>query len=94
MINEQLTMKWEASALSKYNKMLGLIPMFHRGITKEVVNIKSEENAKRRNSLQVEDQDIIRAFISEVPKPFFSLMIRIMDEVGFDYKPYLQSGMI
>jgi hypothetical protein len=36
----------------------------------------------------VQEEDIIRAFLGEVPKAFYSLMIRIMDEVGFDYKKY------
>ena len=81
-------MPWEKTASDKYNKMLRLIPLFHRGITKEVVNKKAEQNAQDRKSSQVEEQDIVRAFLSEVPKAFYSLMIRIMDEVGFDYKKY------
>ena len=86
MVSVQTTMAWEPTALAKYNKMLNLIPVFHRGIAKEVVNIKSEQNAKERNSPQVEEKDIVQAFTSEVPKAFYSLMIRIMDEVGLDYK--------
>ncbi len=86
MVSVVTTMKWESSALAKYNKMLNLIPIFHRGIAQEVVNKKAELNAQSRSSLQVEESDIVSAFTSEVPKAFYSLMIRIMDEVGFDYK--------
>lgn len=86
MVTVQTTMPWEPSALAKYNKMLNLIPIFHRGITQEVVNKKAEQNARQRGSVQVEEKDIISAFMTEVPKAFYSLMIRIMDEVGFDYK--------
>ena len=86
MVAIQTTMPWEKVALDKYNKMLRLIPMFHRGIAKEVVNKKAEANAQERKSSQVEEKDIVQAFLSEVPKAFYSLMIRIMDEVGFDYK--------
>ena len=32
---------------------------------------------------QVEEADIVKAFLTEVPKAFYSIMIRIMSEVGF-----------
>ncbi len=86
MVSVQTSMKWNGEALLKYNKMLNLIPIFHRRIAQEVVNIKAEQNAKERGSEQVEEVDIVSAFTTEVPKAFFSLMIRIMDEVGFNYK--------
>ena len=89
MVAVQITMKWEAGALSKYNKMLNLIPIFHRRLAQEVVNKKAEQIAQARGSLQVEEGDIVRAFSTEVPKAFYSLMIRIMDEAGFDYKKHI-----
>ena len=79
-------MKWEPGALAKYNKMLNLIPIFHRRLAQEVVNKKAEQNAAERGCDQVEENDIVSAFQTEVPKAFYSLMIRIMDEVGFEYK--------
>ena len=89
MVTVQTTMKWEPTALTKYNKMLNLIPIFHRGIAQEVVNKKAELNAQDRSSTQVEEKDIVAAFMTEVPKAFYSLMIRIMDEVGFNYKAHV-----
>lgn len=88
MVTVQTTMNWETEALGRYNKMLNLIPIFHRGIAQEVVNKKAEMNAQARGCAQVEESDIIAAFTSEVPKAFYSLMIRIMNEVGFDYKKH------
>ena len=82
-------MDWEPLALSKYNKMLNLIPVFHRRLAQEVVNKKAEQGALDRGSSEVQEIDIVRAFLTEVPKAFYSLMIRIMDEVGFDYKKYI-----
>jgi len=79
---------WEETAEKKYNLMLSKIPIFHREITKQVVNKKAVINAKDRNSSIVEEQDIVRAFLSEVPKAFYSMMIRIMDDVGFDHAKY------
>jgi len=89
MVSIQTNMQWDLTALSKYNKMLNLIPVFHRRLAKEVVNKKAEQLALARGSSQVEEIDIVQAFSSEVPKAFSSLMIRIMDVVGFDYKKYI-----
>ena len=89
MVSIQTNMNWDAVALSKYNKMLNLIPIFHRRLAKEVVNKKAEQMAMGRGSLTVEEGDIVQAFLTEVPKAFYSLMIRIMDEAGFHYKKYI-----
>jgi len=89
MVTIQTNMDWEAGALAKYNKMLNIIPTFHRRLTQEVVNKKAEENARLRGSLRVEEEDIVRAFLTEVPKAFYSMMIRIMSDVGFDYKKHI-----
>jgi len=89
MVSIQTNMQWDSMALSKYNKMLNLIPVFHRRLAQEVVNKKAEQGAVARGSSQVEEMDIVQAFLTEVPKAFYSLMIRIMDEVGFDYKKYI-----
>lgn len=85
------TMKWEPAAMAKYTKMLELIPVFHRRIAQEVVNKRAELNAQARSSAQVEEADIVDAFMMEVPKAFSSLMVRIMDEVGFDYSKYTRA---
>lgn len=90
MVSVVTTMPWEDGALAKYNTMINLIPVFHRGLAKEVVNKKAEQNAVSRGSKRVEEIDIVDAFYSEVPKAFFSLMVRIMDEVGFDHARYTQ----
>ncbi len=89
MVSIQTNMHWDAVALSKYNKMLNLIPIFHRRLAQEVVNKKAEQGALARGSSEVQEMDIVQAFLTEVPKAFYSLMVRIMDEVGFDYKKYI-----
>ncbi len=86
MVPVQTTMKWDAAAFGKYQRMIRLIPIFHRGIAQEVVNKKAEQNAIARGAPEVAEEDIVLAFMTEVPKAFYSLMIRVMDEVGFDYK--------
>ena len=54
-----------------------------------MVNKKAEQGARARGSAMVEEMDIVKAFLTEVPKAFYSLMVRIMGEVGFDYKKYI-----
>jgi len=79
-------MQWEKITQAKYDAMIAKIPLFHREITKRIVPLKAEENAKARGSEAIEEPDVIQAFLTEVPKAFYSMMIRLMDDVGFDYK--------
>ena len=83
--------EWETSAFKKYQTMISKIPLFHREIAKKVVDKKAQLNAAERGSHQVEEEDIVKAFFTEVPKAFYSLMIRLMDEVGFDYRSCQES---
>ena len=88
MTDTQTQLEWEASARKKYDEMLTKIPLFHRQIAKQVVEKKAPLNARDRQASLIEEEDIVRAFLTEVPAAFYSLMIRLMDEVGFDYKKY------
>ena len=88
MANIQTQLKWESKALEKFNTMIRKIPLFHRDIAKQVVTKKAEQNAQGRGSETVQEADIIRAFFSEVPKAFYSLMVRLFEEVGFNYRDY------
>ncbi len=77
--------EWEAAALKKYQLIISKIPLFHRDIAKVVVDKKALSNAQDRKSNMIEESDIVSAFFSEVPKAFYSLMIRLFNEVGFTY---------
>lgn len=81
-------MEWNPEAEDKYKKMLKKIPLFHRQITQEVVDKMAPQNAQERGSQLIEEEDIVKAFLCEVPQTFYSIMIRLMDDVGFDYKKY------
>lgn len=87
-IHLQDKLEWEPQALSKFNQMIEKIPLFHRQIAQQVVHKKAMINAQERGASVVEESDIVRAFFSEVPKAFYSLMVRLLDEVGFNYKAY------
>ncbi|MCH9023228.1 MAG: hypothetical protein IID32_10765 [Planctomycetes bacterium] len=59
--------------------------LVQRNIAKVCVDKKALSNAQERGSNMIEENDIVSAFFSEVPKAFYSLMIRLFDEVGFTY---------
>ncbi len=88
MPDTQIKIEWEPGARQKYETMITKIPLFHREIAKIVVDKRAPLLAKERGSSRVEGQDIVRAFFAEVPMTFYSLMIRLLDEAGFDYKKY------
>ena len=88
MPQTQTKLEWEQKASDKYKEMISKIPLFHREIAKKVVDRKAVINARERGADLVEEPDIVQAFLSEVPMAFYSLMVRLLDEVGFDYKQY------
>ena len=88
MPNTQTQLSWEPNARQKYEKMIHTIPLFHRDIAKQVVDKKAPMIAQERGSPVIEETDIVRAFLSEVPAAFYSLMVRLLERAGFDYKKY------
>lgn len=88
MEEQDKQLAWEPSALEKYQDMIARIPLFHREIARQVVDKKAPQNARQRGSVVVEAEDILKAFFSEIPKGLYSMMIRLMDNVGFDYQKY------
>ncbi len=88
MTTTSIKFPWEASAAGKYQRMIEKIPLFHREIARQVVDKKAVLLAQERGALQVEEADIVRAFFSEVPMTFYSLMIRLLQDADFDYQRY------
>lgn len=81
-------MVWEAATEGKFKLLISKIPVFHRRITESVVRRQAEAIAHSRNAGQVEEQDVVGAFFADVPSPFYSMMIRLLGQNGFDYKKY------
>lgn len=81
-------MHWESESEQKFRKMIARIPVFHRRITEEAVTQRAEELAGARGAACVQEEDIIAAFFTDVPSPFYSMMIRLLDQSGFDYRAY------
>ncbi len=81
-------MDWEQKVKDRFQIMILKIPVFHRHITEVAVIKKAEENALIRNSQKVDEQDVISAFFSEVPPAFYSMMVRLLEQTGFEYRKY------
>lgn len=81
-------MEWEQTTKEKFRMMISKIPIFHRRITEEAVVEKSADLAAKRGAKMVGEQDVVGAFFSDVPSPFYSMMVRLLEQSGFDYKKY------
>lgn len=81
-------MNWDSKTEDKFRVFISKIPVFHRHITEAAVVKMAEENVKARNGSKVEEQDVVSAFFSGVPSPFYSMMLRLLEQTGFDYKKY------
>ena len=81
-------MNWEPKTQEKFKVFISKIPIFHRRITEVAVTKDAEQLAASRKALQVEVQDVVAAFFTDVPSPFYSMMVRLLDQTGFDYKKY------
>ncbi|MCX5711315.1 MAG: hypothetical protein NT060_05150, partial [Candidatus Omnitrophica bacterium] len=66
-------MNWDIKTQEKLKLMIVRIPVFHRRITEVAGTKKAEELAKSRNADAVEEQDVVGAFFSDVPSPFYSM---------------------
>jgi hypothetical protein len=81
-------MEWDGAAKEKFRMAISRMPVFHRRIAEEAITKKALENAGNRKAEKVSEQDVVAAFFSEVPKTFYSLMIRLLEDVGLDYRKH------
>ena len=81
-------MEWDYKTEEKFRSFILKIPIFHRHITEEAVIKRAEENVRAREGSKVEEQDVVSAFFSDVPSPFYSMMVRLLEQTGFDYRKY------
>lgn len=74
--------------MERFKTVISKIPLFHMGIAENAVRVKAEENARLRGAQRVEEKDVVSAFFTDVPIPFYSIMIRLLDQNDIDYKKY------
>ena len=81
-------MEWDKDTQEKFQLMISKMPIFHRRMAEKAASAGAEAFAKARGSEKIQEEDAVRAFFKETPKPFVSLMVNLMKEAGFDYEKY------
>ena len=61
---------WNRETAQLFSKLILLSPPQFQPIAKVVIASLAEEKAKKRESLIVEDKDMVEAFIEGTPEPF------------------------
>lgn len=80
--------QWETGVKEKFDIFISKMPIFHRRIAEELVTEKTIKNANARGASMINEEDLLKAIFSEVPHPFYTMMLRLLHELGFDYKKY------
>ena len=81
-------MDWEEKAYENFKKLIAQAPVFARKTAERLVSQTAGENAKARGAAKIEEEDMVKAFLSETPGPFKRRMFNDMESFGIDYKRY------
>lgn len=85
---QDLSITWEPEVKRKFDIFITKMPIFHRRIAEKLVSERAAVNAAERKSISVNEEDLLKAIFSEVPHPFYTMMLRLLHELGFDYTKY------
>ncbi len=84
----EMQISWKPEVKERFDIFISKMPLFHRRIAENLVSEKAIINAKNRNATIVDEEDLLNAIFSEVPHTFYTMMVRLLDELKFDYKKY------
>ncbi len=74
-------MLWDAEIEEKFKLLIAKLPFFHRHLAEKAAIKKAEQLAALRGSRKVEKEDLIQAFLSEVPEIFRNYLVELLKEV-------------
>ena len=77
-------MLWKQEIEEKFKLLISKLPFFHRHIAERLVIRKAEELASQRGSNQVGREELVGAFLSEVPEVFRAYLKELLKEVNLD----------
>ena len=81
-------MEWQKDTQEKFDCMIRKMPIFHRRMAQKSASAKAALLAQERGADAINEEDVVKAFFLETPKPFINLMVKLMKEVGFKYEQY------
>ena len=84
-----MDIQWSKETEENYQQVTDNLPQFHRTIAKQLVKIRAEELARKRESATVENGDLVKAFFDEVPPAFKDMMKRLLTQHNIDYAKYI-----
>lgn len=87
-MNTNTDISWEPKIKDNLNLFVSKMPLFHRRMAEELISEQAVANAKKRNANLINEEDLLCAIFSGVPSPFYTIMVRLLDELKFDYKKY------
>lgn len=72
----------------KLDLAISRMPLVHRMIARRAVMHRATKLAEAKGAPTIGEEEIARAFFSEVPSPFRAQMMVLLSEVGIDYQRY------
>lgn len=81
--------EWEPKIQEIFDRFVINIPSNIRDVVKNAIIAHSESNARDRNSLQVQEQDIARALINNVPTTYRQSVMFYLSSVGINTEKYV-----
>ncbi len=82
------TMPWDERVWLALRRAITAVPLRIRMEALISVVEGSEEEARRRGSLQVEEADLVKAAKKKVPRAFRSMALQILKECGVNVNGY------
>ncbi|MFX1311968.1 MAG: U32 family peptidase [Promethearchaeota archaeon] len=67
---EKASLIWDSETENLFNKLIELTPLQFQPLARVIISSLAEEKAKKRSSQQVENEDMIEAFLEGTPGPF------------------------
>lgn len=79
---------WGATVREKFQEVIQAVPSEFSEIARHFVEKRSCENARDRGSAIIEEEDLVRAFLSETPAVFKVEMLSKLNDLGIPVEKY------
>ncbi|MBD3245763.1 MAG: DUF2621 family protein [Candidatus Omnitrophica bacterium] len=76
-----MNIEWRPDAEQVFQQVVSHLPQFHRSIAERLVREKAPELARSRQAERVTREDVIGAFMQEVPPAFKEMLERLLHKL-------------